>query len=108
MNGKRLNWQALLWVSIVYGSLTCAVFFWINIHFSKSDFYQIKYPILSRLETYKYHHLSVAIKINGIQKDIHVPNTNEIEIKKSNFLVLTFKNGFWGFPFIVGEKLSIN
>jgi hypothetical protein len=108
-NRKRSDiWQQRLWVSVVYGSLICALFFWTNIHFSKSDSHQTKYPILARFETYRYHLLYVAINFNGIQKEIPVPNSDETEIKKSNFLILTFKNGFWGFPFIVDEKLSIN
>ncbi len=107
-NGNRFNWQSYLWVSIVYGTFTCAVFFWINIHFSKSDLYQTKSPILARFETSKYHHPYVAIKINGIHKDISVPNFDETEINNANFIVLTFKNGFWGFPYIVDEKLTIN
>jgi 1,4-dihydroxy-2-naphthoate octaprenyltransferase len=108
MKGNRVIWQQWLWVSIVYGSLMCALFFWTNIHFSKPDSYQIRYPIVARFETYRYHVLYVAININGIQKDIPIQDTNETEIKKSNFLVLTFKTGFWGFPFIVNEKLTIN
>jgi hypothetical protein len=107
-NGNRFIWQQRLWVSVVYGSLICALFFWTNIHFSKSDSHQTKYPILARFETYRYHNLYVAINFNGIQKEIPVPNSDETEIKKSNFLILTFKNGFWGFPFIVDEKLSLN
>jgi len=108
MKGNRVIWQQWLWVSIVYGSLMCALFFWTNIHFSKPDLYQIKYPIEARFDTYRYHHLYVAININGMKKDIPVPDSDETEIKKSNFLVLTFKNGFWGFPFFVDEKLTIN
>jgi hypothetical protein len=50
----------------------------------------------------------VTVNINGFEKDIPVPNIEISEIRSSNFIVLTFKKGYWGFPFIIDKKLSID
>jgi hypothetical protein len=103
------NWKYyFLWGTVVYGSLSCALFFWTNIHLSKSNSYIIKSPILARFETFRYHHISVTVNINGFEKDIPVPNIEISEIRNYNFIVLTFKKGYWGFPFIIDKKLSID
>ena len=109
VNGNSFNiWKHYFWTSIIYGSLFCGLFFWINIHLSKSDLSVIKTPILARLETFKYSHRYVTVSINDFEKDIPVPNSEMSEIKNSNFITLTLKKGFWGFSFIVDKKLSIN
>jgi hypothetical protein len=108
-NGNSFNiWKHFSWASLVYGSLLCGLFFWTNIHLSKSDLSTIKTPILARFETFRYSHKYVTVYISDFEKDIPVPNIEISEIKNANFIVLTLKKGFWGFSFIVDKKLSIN
>jgi len=108
-NGKSFNLlKHYLWSSAVYGSLLCGLFFWTNIHLSKANQYAIKAPILARLETFRYSHIYVTVHVDGVEKDIPIPNIKMTDVNNSNFVILTFQKGFWGFPFILDKKLTIN
>jgi hypothetical protein len=109
IHGKSVNaWAHYLWAAIVYGSIAWGIFFWTNSHLSKSPSYVVKAAILERLETIKYHHIHVRVNINDLEKDIPMPNADISEVNNSNFVLLTFKKGFWGPPFILDRQLSKN
>jgi len=106
INGNKLNiWGYYLITSFVCGSYLFTLFFWTNNQFSISESYSIKTPIIEKLETFKYHHNFVKININGFEKDIPVPNEKESAIDNANYIELTLKKGFWGFPIILNKKL---
>lgn len=95
-----------VWAIIITGSITSAIFLSVNKEFPKSNDYIVKSKILERHEAYRHSTPYIRIDISGFTQDIHFPNNDMTEINNSNFVILTLKDGFFGFPVIIDKKLS--
>lgn len=108
-NGAEFSiWRHYLWASFVYGSLLCGLFFWTNTNLSKAATYDTKTQILGRFDALGRSARHVTVEIDRLEKDIPMPNSEMSELNNSNFVILTLIKGFWGFPYIVDKKLSVD
>lgn len=96
------------WSILIYGSITSAIFLYLNNQFANANDYAIKSKILERHETFRHSIKYVIIDIFGFTQEIEFPNIEITEINNSNFVILTLTNGMFGFPVIKDKKLSFN
>ncbi|MFH6994512.1 hypothetical protein [Flavobacterium sp. FlaQc-48] len=95
-------------ILVVYGSISCSVFFLSNEYLSTSKEYTVLSPILEKHEAYKRSPNSILVNIEGTKREINIHNYDFKEICLYSFAEIKIKKGYWGFPIILETKLKLD